>query len=172
MFGLLQLYIGDSAIIYPGENSYQISLQTNCVNFTWSPSYGLSDAHISNPLATIDGNMKYIVTGTTEWGCKATDSISIYVSDESIIGVPNAFTPGNGPNSKFKLVKKGIVNLNYFRIYNRWGNLIFETNDIEKGWDGSYNGAPQPYDVYIYMIQANTSGGKLFTQQGNVTLIR
>jgi len=62
--------------------------------------------------------------------------------------------------------------LNYFRIYNRWGELVFETKQIEKGWDGRYKGKPQLLGVYVYTIDAVTSTGKRFYKQGNITLIR
>ena len=165
------LYLGDSVTLYPGE-SYQISPQTNCVSFIWFPPAGLNYAYISNPIATPDVSTKYIVYGTTEWGCKAKDSIDIYIDPETLLALPNAFTPGNGPNNLFKILKRGIATLNYFRIYNRWGNLVYESSNIDAGWDGTYNGKPQPYDVYVYEIEALTSTNKLFHKAGNLTLIR
>ena len=86
--------------------------------------------------------------------------------------MPNAFTPGNGVNTQFKIIKRGIATLNYFRVFNRWGQMIFETTDIDHGWDGTYKAAPQPQDVYIYTVEAVTSTGKIFTKQGNITLLR
>jgi gliding motility-associated-like protein len=101
------------------------------------------------------------------------DSVYFSFSKENLYGVPNAFTPGSGVNNEFKLQARGIAQLNYFRIYNRWGNLLFETKDLNIGWDGSFNGAPQPMGVYIYEIQAVSSvTGKLFNKRGNVTLLR
>ena len=165
------LFIGDSTTLYPGE-TYQISSQSNCTFFSWFPSYGLNDPTSSNPIASPEMSTKYVVTGKTEWGCIAKDSISIYVDGESIIAAPNAFTPGKGPNSEFKILKRGIVSLNYLRIFNRWGNLIFETTNIDEGWDGNYKGAAQPFDTYVYLVQVVTSTGKLVNKQGNITLIR
>ncbi|MES2704506.1 MAG: choice-of-anchor L domain-containing protein [Bacteroidota bacterium] len=165
------LYLGDSATIYPGE-SYQIKNQTNCSAFTWFPPAGLSNAYIADPIATPLFNTKYVVNGVTEWGCEATDSINIYVSTESLLALPNAFTPGSGVNNEFKIIKRGIATLNYFRIFNRWGNLVFETTDIDKGWDGQYNGVPQPFGVFVYQVEAVTSTGRIFEKHGNVTLIR
>ncbi len=165
------IYIPDSVTIYAGE-TYQITPQTNCVNFVWSPLSGLNDGYISNPLASPVISTKYVVNASTEWGCIIKDSIEIYVDDGSLITLPNAFSPGNGPNSEFKIIKRGVVNLNYFRIFNRWGNLVFQTTDIDKGWDGEYNGTPQPTGVFVYQVQAVTSDGKIFEKHGNVTLIR
>ena len=165
------LYLGDSVTLYPGQ-SYQMNPQTNCVTFVWLPPAGLSGAFISDPLATPDVSTKYIVYGTTEWGCTISDSINIYIDPETLLALPNAFTPGNGSNNLFKILKNGIATLNYFRIYNRWGNLVYESNNIDAGWDGTYNGQPQPFDVYVYEVEATTSTGKIFHKTGNVTLIR
>ncbi len=165
------IYLGDSVTLYPGE-TYQIDPQTNCSNFVWMPPGGLNDAYISNPIASPMISTKYVVYGTTEWGCKAKDSINIYVDASSLLALPNAFTPGNGPNNEFKIIKRGLASLNYFRIFNRWGNLVFETNDIDKGWNGEFHGTPQPMDVYVYEVEAVTSAGEIFKKHGNTTLIR
>jgi gliding motility-associated-like protein len=86
--------------------------------------------------------------------------------------MPNAFAPGNGTNNTFKVSKRGIAQLRYFRVYNRWGNLVFETNDINQGWDGRYKEKEQPTGVYVYSIEAITNTGNIFSKNGNVTLIR
>ena len=166
-----EILIPDSATLYPGE-SYQIPTQTNCTSFAWFPPSGLSSASVSSPVATPEISTKYIVTATNEYGCKTSDSISITISTETLLDVPNAFAPGNGPNNTFKLVKKGIAKLNYFRIFNRWGNKVYESTDIDAGWDGTYKGVAQPYDVYVYEVEAVTSAGRTFTKAGNITLIR
>ena len=164
------LYLGDSVILYPGE-SYQITPQTNCTSFSWSPPSGLSSNDISNPVVNAEINTKYIVTGATEWGCMTKDSIDIYIGN-TLLAVPNAFTPGNSANNLLKILKKGMATLNYFRIYNRWGNLVYESNDIDGGWDGTYHGVAQPFGVFVYTIEAITNTGVVFKQHGNVTLIR
>jgi gliding motility-associated-like protein len=165
------IYMPDSVTIYPGE-SYYINPQTNCTNFFWTPSAGLSSPFISNPVASPLLDTKYIVYASTEHGCITADSISIYANPGSLIDVPNAFTPGTAPNSIFKVLKRGIATLNYFRIYNRWGNLVYEGKDIDAGWDGTFNGQPQPIGVFVYEIEAITNTGTVFHKHGNVTLLR
>ncbi len=165
------LEAGDSATIYPGEK-YQLNAATNCTYITWFPSTGLSDAHITNPVASPLVSTRYIATGITEFGCKVQDSVDIRVSKETLLDLPNAFTPGNGSNSKFKILKRGIADLKSFSIYNRWGQKVFETANIDEGWDGSFNGKPQPFGVYVYEVIAVTSSGEDFVKTGNVTLIR
>jgi gliding motility-associated-like protein len=166
------IFIGDDTVtLHPGE-TYQIQPQTNCTRFMWFPPAGLSNAYVSDPLASPQISTKYIVHGYTEYGCKASDSIDIYVDPETLLALPNAFTPGSGPNNEFKIIKRGIATLNYFRIFNRWGNLVFETTDIDKGWNGEFHGTPQPFGVFVYEIEAVTTTGKIFQKHGNTTLIR
>lgn len=161
----------DSARIYPGE-SVTMDPQGNALYFSWFPPLGLSSTTIANPIAMPEVNTRYFVTGTTEWGCSATDSIDVMVNTETLLDLPNAFSPGSEPNSEIKIIKRGIATLKYFRIFNRWGTKVFETTNIDEGWNGQYNGTPQPMGVYVYMIDAVTNTGRRFTKQGNITLIR
>ncbi len=163
--------VGDSLTLYPGE-SYQVNSLTNCSTFSWFPYAGLSNPFVSNPVATPDVSTMYVVTATTEHNCVSRDTLNIFVSEESVLAMPNAFTPGTGPNNTFKVILRGIASLNYFRVYNRWGNLLFETKNLSEGWDGAYKGEPQGMGVYVYDIQAVSSTGKTFNKKGNVTLLR
>ena len=165
------IYLGDSVKLFPGE-SFQISPQTNCVSFSWSPPLGLSDTSVANPIASPAVSTKFIVNAMTEWGCKVTDSLNFHVDATALVALPNAFTPGNGVNNYFTILTRGVVQLRYFRIFNRWGNKVFETNNISQGWDGTFNGKPQPIGVYVYDVEAVTNEGSIFHTTGNVTLIR
>ena len=166
------IYLGDSVTLSPGQ-TYQISPQTNCVAFSWSPPLGLSDTSISNPIASPAVSTKYIVKASTEWGCKTSDSINFHIDASSLVALPNAFTPGtSGINNYFKILTRGSVEINYFRVFNRWGNKVFETNNITTGWDGTFNGKDQPFDVYVYDVEAVTNEGVIFHTTGNVTLLR
>jgi gliding motility-associated-like protein len=166
------IYMPDSVTLYPGE-SYQMDPQGNCLYFSWFPPLGLTATNIANPTATPPVNTRYFVTGTTEGGCMVSDSIDIYVALESLLEVPNAFTPGNnGVNDQLKVIRRGSATLKYFRIYNRWGNKVYESSNIDEGWNGNYKGTPQPMGVYVFMVEAYTNTGRKFYKQGNVTLIR
>ena len=89
-----------------------------------------------------------------------------------LLDVPNAFTPGRfGQNGIVKVVGFGITQL-IFRIYNRWGQLVFESNDPAIGWDGTFRGVLQPMDVYAYTVQAGYFDGSHATKKGDITLIR
>ena len=160
--------IPDSVQIWPGE-SYQMDPGGNCLYFSWFPPSGLTADNISNPKAQPEVRTRYFVTATTEEGCIVKDSIDVLVNTESVLDVPNAFSPSTGD---FKIVKRGIAHLKYFRIFNRWGNKVFETTDIEQGWNGRFKDKEQPLGVYIYSIEATTSTGKPFKKDGNLTLLR
>ena len=166
------LELGEPRTIYPGEG-ITANPATNCLYFSWQPPLGLSSDSMANPTIQPPVNTRYFVTAATENGCIATDSLDIIVSAESLLNVPNAFTPASaGPNNTIKVERLGAATLNSFRIYNRWGTKVFESADINQGWDGSYNGQPQPMGVYVYIVEATTASGRRFNKQGNITLIR
>jgi gliding motility-associated-like protein len=159
--------------IFPGQSA-QIYAQGNCSTWQWSPATGLNFTNISNPIAQPSVTTKYIVAAVTEFNCASIDTITVTVANQSLINLPNAFTPGNGSsaNDQYKPQYIGTSSLNYFRIFNRWGELVFETTDINAGWDGRKNGAIQPIGTYVYQIDALDNAGKHMTKTGNVTLIR
>ncbi len=169
LFPAATLNLPDSVTIYPGEE-YHITPGTNCVYFQWFPPSGISNTDIADPVVHPEVRTRYFVTAHTEHGCAVQDSIDVLV-EGSIIDMPNAFMP-SGSNTVFKPSKKGIVQLNNFSIFNRWGEKVFYTTDIDEGWDGTYKGQPQPLGVYIYVIEAVTDSGKTFVKKGNVTLLK
>jgi gliding motility-associated-like protein len=159
----------DSVDMYHGEH-YHLQPSTNTAYFTWFPPSGIDNVNISDPTFDPLVRTRYFVTATTTHGCSIKDSIDILVK-ETVIDIPNAFAP-NGANNIFKPSKRGIVTLKSFNIYNRWGQKVFESANIDNGWDGTFNDKPQPMGVYVYTIEAVTDSGRTFTQQGNVTLLR
>ncbi|MFT4062991.1 MAG: PKD domain-containing protein [Edaphocola sp.] len=162
------LTIPDTVTVYPGE-PYQVEPGTNALYFKWFPPSGLSADNVSNPLMSPSINTRYHVTATTEYGCSVTDSMDVLVSP-TLIDMPNAYAPTS--NYTFKPVVKGMVALKSFVIYDRWGTKIYSSSDINEGWDGTFNGAPQPMGVYVYTIEGVTSEGSVFAKSGNVTLVR
>lgn len=165
------IILPDSVTLYPGQ-SYSMNPIGNAMYYSWFPNVGLSKADVSNPTAKPDVNTRYYVTATTEFGCTTADSIDIIVNAESILTMPNAFTPGAAPNDLLKIVRLGDATLKKFAIFNRWGAKVFETSDINEGWNGKYKNEPQPVGVYIYTIEAITPSGRTFQKQGNITLLR
>ena len=166
------IYLGDSVIQQAGVR-YTIPTQSNCAFFSWTPYLAISDTNVANPTVNPYVNTTYIVKGTTPDGCIVYDSIPIHVTATTLVDVPNAFAPGNGPYNILKVaVSSNSVALNYFRIFNRWGVKVFETENINDGWDGTFNGKPQPLGVYIYEVEAVDAIGTTYDKAGNVTLLR
>ena len=161
----------DSVTIFPSE-TYALSPGGNCLYFTWFPLNGLSNPNIGNPIASPEVNTRYFVNARTEAGCTVTDSIDVNVSLDSWIDVPNAFSPGSQPNSIFKIVRRGSATVKTFKVFNRWGAEMFSTTNVDQGWDGTFNGTPQPMGAYVYIVEAIGPNGRRFYKQGNVTLIR
>jgi gliding motility-associated-like protein len=109
---------------------------------------------------------------TNDYGCSDTTCQDIKAIVTSLLDVPNAFTPGKpGNNSIIKVMGFGIGIMDW-KIYNRWGQLVFESTDKEIGWDGTYKGVLQPMDVYTYTLQVQYTDNKLYTKTGDITLIR
>ncbi|MBS1600338.1 MAG: PKD domain-containing protein [Bacteroidetes bacterium] len=107
-----------------------------------------------------------------QFGCTDTVCHPVESLINPLLDVPNAFTPGRfGQNSTIRVQGFGIATM-IFRIYNRWGQVVFETNDQNIGWDGTFKGNPQPMDVYTYTLEATYFDGKKTTKAGDITLIR
>jgi gliding motility-associated-like protein len=110
---------------------------------------------------------------TTAEGCEDEDVINIKIFRGSGIKVPSAFTPNNdGLNETIKPSFTGIKKLDHFSIYNRWGQLIFSSNDFFKGWNGMLKGINQPTGVYVWNLKAIDYAGKTYIMTGTFTLIR
>jgi gliding motility-associated-like protein len=145
--------------------------------YTWTPATGLDNPNIPNPVATapaIDGaSVTYQVTTTTDAGCTGEGYITITVFKGPDIYVPNAFTPnGDGRNETFVPFPVGIKQLSYFRVFNRWGQLVFSTSTLNKGWDGTLAGIEQPNGVYVWVVEGTTMNNTKINKKGTVTLIR
>lgn len=147
------------------------------VNYFWTPASGLNNSKVSNPIAILDGNLgniKYTVTATDSAGCSATKNLLVTVlKNGPEIYVPTAFTPNaDGKNDILKPTIYGITNNFYFSIYNRWGQQVYFTKEIGKGWDGYWNGLAQPSGTYIFIAEGVDFLGNRITRKGTSVLIR
>jgi len=146
------------------------------VTFTWTPSTGLNNPNIPAPLANygegID-SVRYLVTAKSPIGCSgaATILVKIFTTTPDIF-VPNAFTPGRSSNSVFRPIPVGIASLQFFRVFNRWGQMVYSTSAAGKGWDGYINGAIQDPGTYVWMAQGISYTGKIIFRKGTMVLIR
>jgi len=109
---------------------------------------------------------------TNQYGCTDTVCHTVASLINPLLDVPNAFTPGRfGQNAILKVMGFGILRMD-FRIYNRWGKMVFESDNPNVGWDGTYLGVLQPMDVYAYTLEAQFSDGRRVTKKGDITLVR
>jgi gliding motility-associated-like protein len=142
------------------------------VDFEWTPDYNIENSNTQNPTVTPLVNTTYSVSVTNANGCADTASIRIFVDDPNIL-IPNAFSPdGDDINDMLRAIYIGMEQIDYFRIFNRWGEKVFETTDMTIGWDGKLNGIMQPMGTYIYQVSGRSIPGKIITQNGNITLLR
>lgn len=146
-------------------------------SYTWSPSTGLSSVAVANPVGLYNGSfdsIRYVVTVQDAIGC--TDEASVLVKifrTNPRVFVPTAFTPnGDGKNDVVRPVAVGLSRIDYFRIYNRWGQLVFETTVNGQGWDGRINGRDQGSQTYVWIVKGEDFTGKSVFEKGTVTLIR
>jgi len=141
--------------------------------YRWSPATGLSNAYISNPIATLFNDITYMLTVSTIRGCATKDSVHLKVMKGPEFYVPTAFTPnGDGRNDRFKVVPVGISEISFFRIANRWGQVMYSSKNFSDGWDGNFNGLPQPAGTYIWMVAGKSIEGNSIKKQGTLVLIR
>jgi gliding motility-associated-like protein len=143
------------------------------INYTWSPSLGLNNALIKDPLAILNNNITYTVTAKTNDGCTAKDDIVIKVFAAPEIYVPNAFTPNNdGQNDVLRPILTGIRELKYFAVYNRYGQEIYRTTVHGQGWNGLVKGIMQNTGAFVWIAEAVDYKGNTLKREGMAVLIK
>ncbi len=168
-------YAGNDTLVIVGQ-----PLQLNAeggVDYLWIPATGLNNATIKNPIGTYGGeidSVRYVVRVFNDAGCydSATVKVTIFKTVPYVF-VPSAFTPnGDGLNDLIRPIAVGIQKINYFRVFNRWGQMVFNTTTNGRGWDGRINGTVQTSNVFVWMVSAVDYLGKSLFLKGTFTLIR
>lgn len=169
----------DTTVVANQPLQLQASLNdtTGIYTWLWTPATGLDNTTIANPVATLGSSIdsvRYIARATNSSGCYGEDDIVVRVYKTAPeIFVPSAFTPNSdGRNDILKPIPVGITKLDFFRIYNRWGQLVYSTSIIGNGWDGTLNGTPQPSGAYVYAVQGIDYKRNIILRKGTVVLIR
>ena len=140
--------------------------------YEWIPGTYLSNSLSPTPVAFLPDNFSYILKASTLDGCFALDTLNIKVFKTAPdFFVPNAFAP-TGKNRTLKPIAVGIASFDYFRVFNRWGQLVFQTTQFGKGWDGSINGSVQNTGTYVWMVSGKDYTGKSVIKRGTAVLIR
>jgi gliding motility-associated-like protein len=174
-------------VTYPSVSTApNTSLQLNArdlgigYTYQWYPPAGINFDDIKNPTFNYNQQTKYTITLTPPDGnCPTVDTLLVTISDRipggcvSKIDVPNAWSPnGDGHNDKLYPLTICMKELKYFRVYDRWGQLMFETHTLGQGWDGTFKGQPQVMDVYTWIVEAEGLDGVHYKQAGNSILMR
>jgi gliding motility-associated-like protein len=168
------------AIRYPAVNAVinkAMALQARDFGskYQWFPATGLSSAVVKNPEARLTQQQDYRIAITTTAGCTTTDSLLVRVFRENDIMVPEGFSPNSdGQNDKLYPFLIGIKQMNMFRVYDRWGNLIYDNKlaTSSTGWDGFFKGSPLPAGPYVWMGEGVDVDDKVIRRTGTVMLIR
>jgi gliding motility-associated-like protein len=145
------------------------------IQYKWSPSFNLSNSSIPKPMFRANSSIQYTLKRTdpvTE--CFINDIYNIDVSTAIVVSVPKAFTPNrDNLNDVLKIeYGAGLKTFNYFRIFNRFGKIVFQTNRVTESWDGKFNGLDQEMDAYTYLIDYVTYKDEHITKTGSFLLLR
>ncbi|KAA2240478.1 PKD domain-containing protein [Chitinophaga agrisoli] len=169
----------DQVVATGSEVHLQLESSPDVTSVQWQPATYLSCTDCLTPLVLPKETMTYHVTATNQYSCVSIDDVNIkLVCLSSSVFLPNTFSPnGDGQNDIFYIRGRGVKNVKVFRIFNRWGELVFERNDINTedistGWDGRYKGVLLNPDVFIYYAEMMCDTNETYTLKGNVTLLR
>ncbi len=150
--------------------------------FTWTPTDYLLDSTTQRPLLYLPlEDTEYTLTITDVNGCTASGSVLVEIDKNRNVYIPNAFSPnGDGPNDEFRVFAcRGVSDITFVRIFDRWGNFLFEQQSITPDciggarlWDGRVKGKPVNEGVYVYMVQVQFLDGVTLLYRGDVTILR
>lgn len=153
----------------------EILQSSGTVSYEWQPGGAVDCPTCPSVTVSPDVTTLYSVELTDGSGCSDVDFVIVKVipCDESILEIPNIITPnGDGMNDVFRIQYEGISEIRVIRIFNRWGELMFQTENIDEAWDGTFNGVVCNPGVYVYMIEAVCVNGADNIIYGNITLVK
>ena len=163
------------------DQTFEVGLNVNGIgnySYQWFPPEGLSCEDCPNPEVTPESDTEYqVVVTDNNTGCTYDQTIGLKLiseCSEEIIAMPNIFSPNDdGQNDELKMSTALVTQIERYQIFDRWGGLVFETNDLSQGWDGTHLGKRLQQGVYIYLIEARCElDGSTFKKSGDVTLIK
>lgn len=141
----------------------------------WSPQSTIpSNPYLTSIRVQPTDSTTYYVHVVDGNSCEGYDSVRVGVYSKNVLLIPTAFSPnGDGINDIFKVAKHlNVKTLNYFDVYNRWGEKIFSTTNLDQGWDGSFKGEPVPNGSYNWQIQITNYDKEKISKAGSIDVIR
>ncbi|MBO9681086.1 MAG: PKD domain-containing protein [Flavisolibacter sp.] len=153
--------------------SIQLQPRDFSASYKWFTADGSFNSTVKAPQITVQNEKTVYVKMDFASGCTTTDSVLVRLFKKEDVFIPSAFTPdGDGHNDYLKVIMVQARQLKNFRVYNRWGNLVFQTNDPSIGWDGTWRGEKQRSETYLWYCEAVGNDGSIIKKSGSVTLIR
>ncbi len=173
----VQLFAGNDSLVVAIGQPIQLQVRqigaSTVTSYQWSPAYGLNRTDIFNPVATLDRDITYTVTGTTPANCEGSDTLFIKVYKGPEIYVPTAFTPnGDQTNDVLRAYAIGMKEYRFFRVFNRMGQVVFATADFNKGWDGRIKGVMQNTGSFVWIAEAVDYNGNVVQRKGTTTIVQ
>ena len=164
-----------SVSAYLGQNTPIIGRNLPTYQYNWSPAWGIDHPDSSSVNFNYQKTQEYLFQLIAPSGCVTSDTVLVRVFDNSLVNilVPKSFTPnGDGINDKLFPYLTGIKTFQYYKVYNRFGKLMFETRNYDEGWDGTVGGTPQPMSIYIWVAAGIGTDGTLVEKRGETLLLR
>jgi gliding motility-associated-like protein len=166
------MYLGQTTELHATRNP------SDTISYTWTPNIWMTDntLPVGELVPDIAIDMTFRVVAIDRYGCQNNDTVNVraseWICDIPFIFVPTAFTPNNDGKNDVIQVQSGVISDLEFAIFDRWGEKIFETNNTNDFWDGTYHGKPLAPQVFVYYLKATCFNGEEFEAKGNITLIR
>ena len=164
------IQVSNDSAIFIGNN-IQLSASGG-LTYQWSPSTDLDDPTSSSPIATPSQTTTYTITITDQNNCTAIDSVKIEVLPLQSLFIPTAFSPNDDNQNDVLYVRGSGIDQLSLKIYDRYGQMVFETTDINQGWDGSFKGKPLSNNVFTYYLSGSYQSGEIIDQKGTISLVR
>jgi gliding motility-associated-like protein len=164
--------LGDSFRLYP------IVRNLDTPRYTWLPNIYLNCGNCLNPISKPQKDILYRFTAFNTEGCQAEGSMMVRVETNQKVYIPNVFSPnGDSNNEYFTIFARNISNIKTLRIFNKWGEMVFEKQNFEPnkpelGWNGMHRDIQVKPDVYVYYAEIEFFGGEIKLFKGDVTLMR
>ncbi|MDR3713193.1 MAG: gliding motility-associated C-terminal domain-containing protein [Puia sp.] len=166
----------DTAVVFNEPLQWNATSSDTGDTFLWTPATDLNNPDIYDPVgiyAAGTDSVRYVVRATASDGCFGEDTVLVRVFKTlPDIFVPNAFTPGGPTNNVFRPIAVGIAKLRYFKVYNRWGQMMYGTEQMGQGWNGMVSGSIQPTGSYVWMAEGVDYTGKTIFRKGVMVLVR
>lgn len=162
--------------LIPSGGTSQLNVATNGTQINWSPELLVTNAQISNPKTQKLLNDQEFLVIVSDGFCSKSTTVEVntydFACDGRLVYVPNAFSPNGDGENDILFVRTLVTEELLLRVFNRWGEMVFETTDKNVGWDGTFKGKLLDPDVYDYYMKAICIDGGEYEHKGNITLLR